>query len=536
MRKLFLLYLLMFSLLVTSCYSPHRSTETERESSSVSSQQGHKSNHVDNAEATKAKELPNGHLSNSKFVGDSGKRLDPRLQSSNSVPSKNAKGVAIKNPSTPKKNTSSKITDRQQPVISDPTLMYVSTSNGAGLNLREAPGVSSGVLMVIPNGSRIRVWKKDSQVLDGYTWYRASYGSASGYVASTFLSSDLGDSSVDKDQNTIGKTIISKVDNGSNDGRAYDLKGNTWTLNAVGDIMLSRSVLYKMRYYGSYRHPYLRTAKLLRDADFTIANLELPLSDRIPPPADDHTMTFVAPTAVADGLKWAGIDAVTLANNHTLNFGQAPLVDTLKALDKYGIGHFGGGVNWEQAYSPAIYNIKGVKVAFLGFDGVYWWNWSNKNAPGIATAWEDPVREAIARARQQADVVIPYFHWGVEYTSVPNQFQRHMARVAIDAGADLVLGSHPHWVQQVEVYKGKLIVYSMGNFVFDQMWSQETRQGVIVKFTFQGKNLVSAKFLPVLIEDYNQPVPATGYDYRAVLDRMGVEPIVYFAKERVPAR
>jgi len=111
-----------------------------------------------------------------------------------------------------------------------------------------------------------------------------------------------------------------------------------------------------------------------------------------------------------------------------------------------------------------------------------------------------------------------------------------MARVAIDAGADLVLGSHPHWVQQVEVYKGKLIVYSMGNFVFDQMWSQETRQGVIVKFTFQGKNLVSAKFLPVLIEDYNQPVPATGYDYRAVLDRMGVEPIVYFAKERVPAR
>jgi hypothetical protein len=98
------------------------------------------------------------------------------------------------------------------------------------------------------------------------------------------------------------------------------------------------------------------------------------------------------------------------------------------------------------------------------------------------------------------------------------------ALAAIDAGADLVLGAHPHWVQRVGSYKGKLIIYSMGNFVFDQMWSPETRQGVIVKLTFQGNKVVSTHYIPTVIDDYNQPRPATGSDYQAVLDRMGVQP------------
>jgi poly-gamma-glutamate synthesis protein (capsule biosynthesis protein) len=121
-----------------------------------------------------------------------------------------------------------------------------------------------------------------------------------------------------------------------------------------------------------------------------------------------------------------------------------------------------------------------------------------------------------------ADVVIPYFHWGAEYVSVPNQRQRSLAYAAIDAGADLVLGAHPHWVQETERYQGVPIFYSLGNFVFDQMWSTETRQGVIATFAFAGSRVTDVQFTPVVIEDYNRPRIAAGADHEAVLRRMGV--------------
>ncbi len=171
----------------------------------------------------------------------------------------------------------------------------------------------------------------------------------------------------------------------------------------------------------------------------------------------------------------------------------------------------------QQAYSARIFNVKGTRVALLGFDAVVMWGWTDPSGPGLATAWEGPVRDAIVRARSQADVVIPFFHWGVEYTSVPNQFQRHMAHVSVDAGADLVLGAHPHWVQQVEEYNGKLIAYSLGNFIFDQGWSRETMQGVMGTFTFQGSTMLDTHWTPIVIEDWNQPRIATGADYHAVL-------------------
>lgn len=294
----------------------------------------------------------------------------------------------------------------------------------------------------------------------------------------------------------------------------------TWTLTAVGDIMLGRSVLQQMLYYDDIRRPFRQTYPLLRAADLTVGNLESPLSDRIPPPSDPNTMVFIGPARAAAGLRWAGIDAVSVANNHTLTHGQHGLMDTISAVEEHGIAAFGGGRDWNSAYAPAVFTVKGQRVALLGFDDVYGWRWRDRDAPGIATAWEDDVRSAVAAAKRDADVVIPFFHWGAEYTDTPSEQQVRLAHAAIDSGADLVLGSHPHWVQSTETYRGKLIVYSLGNFIFDQMWSRETRQGAIGHFTFRGRQMVEDRYTPVLILDYNQPVPATGSDYRAVMRRL----------------
>jgi len=374
------------------------------------------------------------------------------------------------------------------------------------VNLRAAAGTDSAIVAVIPYGTQVRAERATVEGSDGAAWRSVMYDGANGFVLDSLLSA------TDPADGPTAGTLPPPSGNGPE-----------WTLTAVGDIMLSRTVLRRIMFYDDYRHPYRATADRLRAADLTVANLELPLSDNQQPSSDPHTFTFVAPTAAADGLRWAGIDAVSLANNHTTNFGTGPLMDTIRALDEYGIESFGAGANREAAYSAEIIEVNGLKVALLGYDAVIFWRWSNPDAPGIATAVEDAVRESVQAASAEADVVIPFFHWGVEYTSIPNSFQRAMARTAINAGADLVLGAHPHWVQQVERYNGRLIVYSMGNFVFDQMWSRETRQGVIANFTFRGDTVVGTRWTPVLIFDFNQPAVATGADYYAVLNRMGVE-------------
>lgn len=151
-----------------------------------------------------------------------------------------------------------------------------------------------------------------------------------------------------------------------------------------------------------------------------------------------------------------------------------------------------------------------ARVAFLGFTDLSNTGFPAPSLPSVAPAHSpERVAEAVREARGRADVVIPFFHWGVEYTSVPNGRQRELARAAIDAGADLVLGARPHWVQQVGRYKGKLIVYSLGNLVFDQVW-QETKRGVVATFTFRGSEVVSVRYAPLYIGEGYRPRLATG--------------------------
>ncbi len=394
--------------------------------------------------------------------------------------------------------------------------LYAAAPNFAGVNLRVGPGTEFSMIRTVPYGAGLQAFDSAYWGFGGERWYKVRSDDVEGYALGSLLS---------ERPPRERPPIPTPVPTNSPAAAAQSKTGGVWTLTAVGDIMLSRNVLSRMHSYGSYSHPYEQTYDLLRAANLTVANLEGQLSDNIPLSADEYTMTFISPTEAAGGLRWAGIDAVSLANNHTLDYGSGALLDTMRGLDQHAVAYFGAGENMRSAYAPPILVAGGQRIAFLGFDDVLKGTWSDPSTPGSASASERAVQDAVAAAQTQADVVIPYFHWGSEYVAIPDGRQRSLAYAAIDAGADLVLGAHPHWVQTVEWYGGKPIVYSLGNFIFDQMWSRTTRQGVIATFTFAGSDVIKTRYDPILIEDYNQPRLATGTDYRAVLNRMGVDEV-----------
>ncbi len=285
--------------------------------------------------------------------------------------------------------------------------------------------------------------------------------------------------------------------------------------------------------YGDWAHPLRGVAPRLQTADLTIANLECSLSDNTDKPTSPTTFLFTTNTAAAAGLTLAGIDGVSLANNHSMNFGKLGLFDTLDVLDQHGITHFGAGADLAAARRPGLFRVKGLTIAFLGYDGIS----AEEYGAGPDWAGTCPLDRAllvedIAAAKAAgADLVIPFFHWSEEYVAVPSGSMRRVAHLAIDEGAALVVGSHPHWVQGVEWYKGTPILYSLGNFVFDQEWSIETKQGMFTEIVLRGGKPVRVRLVPVLIEDYNRPrilgtaeglpILQRVYDATDAIERMG---------------
>ncbi|MGH2548506.1 MAG: CapA family protein, partial [Thermomicrobiales bacterium] len=255
----------------------------------------------------------------------------------------------------------------------------------------------------------------------------------------------------------------------------------------VGDIVPGRNVSAKIAYYGSdWVRPFRKIAPELKSYDTVIANLEGNVSANIAAPTDPHTFSFVSDPAFIEGLVYGGIDAVSLANNHSVwnddGWGLSAFNDTRAALDQYGIPHFGAGDNIADASAPWVVEAKGLKIAIYGVDGV---TANNEQSAGVLADYvgatadgagtnpfaTDQFTSDIQSLASQYDVVIPYFHMGVEYVPIPPDWALQGARNAIDAGATMVVTNHPHLIQGMEVYNGKPIVYSVGNFVFDQMFS-----------------------------------------------------------------
>ena len=264
----------------------------------------------------------------------------------------------------------------------------------------------------------------------------------------------------------------------------------------------------------------------LSGADLTLANFENPVIEAAVWHPD--ATTFTGDLRLMPVLDQAGIDGVTLGNNHILDAGTSGLAETLGHLDAAGIARAGAGMDLASAREPMIFELGDTTVGVLSYLDVpsYQWAWATASAPGTAPLEEDVVREDIDRLREEADVVIVMPHWGVEYTATPEPGQVDLAHAALDAGADALVGGHAHWPKGIELYDGKPIFYGVGNFLLDQSWSEETSTGIFAEITLYEDEVIQTEAVPFVLLDYAQPnflLPKAGGDralrkiYRASL-------------------
>lgn len=236
-------------------------------------------------------------------------------------------------------------------------------------------------------------------------------------------------------------------------------------LGFAGDLMMSYEMTPWLEAFGPH-YPFRATEGLWRRFDLFCVNLECPISDAGLPLQNKSYYFRSEPWTVA-GLLFAGVGLVSLANNHILDFGDVALFRTQEVLDRAGILWVGAGRNREEAWAPRLVERKGVRLAFLAFNlvgpEVYT---AGPDRPGVAVCDAGSLAEAVRRAKAQADHVVVMFHWGEEYSSRPNAEQVGLGRAAVDAGASVVVGCHPHVVQPVEIYRGRPLAYSLGNYVF----------------------------------------------------------------------
>jgi poly-gamma-glutamate synthesis protein (capsule biosynthesis protein) len=277
-------------------------------------------------------------------------------------------------------------------------------------------------------------------------------------------------------------------------------------LVATGDIIPARTTNWKVVTRNDFLYPYRATVDYLRQSDLLFVNLEAPLMASCP--ITREGFKFCGDGRHIQGLAYAKVSVASLANNHLTNYGPAGTNETIGLLNRNGIAPVGLGL-W------TVRDVHGIRFGFLAFNGV-----------GERIDRAQVARE-IGIVRPQADVVVVAFHWGKEYESVPQSAPgiapddpRALAHETIDLGADLVIGNHPHWVQGVELYHHGFVAYAHGNFIFDQMWSRETQEGVVGRYTFYDKALVAVEYRPVLIDDYVQPRFLEGDDAARVLTRM----------------
>jgi len=301
----------------------------------------------------------------------------------------------------------------------------------------------------------------------------------------------------------------------------------TWELVVGGEIIYGRGVQERVEKYGDPARPFAKVRDILRRADLAIATLEAPLSGEKNKYCDT-CLTFVGNESYVTGIVDSGIKAVSMAANHIGDAGPKGVMDTMRTLAKAGIASFGAGADDEAARRPAILTTPGGRLALLAYADVPPEAYrATATRPGYAALVHDDkgyeaVRADIAAARRVADIVIVVTHWGIEYEDQPRPWIVNAAHMMVDAGADVVMGDHPHWVQSVEVYNGHYIAYSVGNFVFDQMWSTETRQGSLHRLFFDGTRLTSVRIVPTLLEDWHQPRPLSPDEpgYRQTMDRI----------------
>lgn len=284
----------------------------------------------------------------------------------------------------------------------------------------------------------------------------------------------------------------------------------------TGDINPARCVYHFAKQANDMTLPFREVAPILQSADIAVGSLDASISDINPPtPCIETTRNLLAPSEVIPGFTYAGFDVMTLATNHIKDCGltrgcvNESMLDSIRHFSAVGIQPVGVGRNLTEATTPAILTVHGVRYAFLGFTAINSPTWATDTEPGTMPSKTAVVVEAIRRAKAQADVVIVLAQWGREFREEITYEQWEGAQAMVDAGATLVIGNNPHRVQGVETFpNGAVAAYALGNFVFDQQWSDGTLytvQGLMLKATFRGSTLDQVDLLPIHIHDNFQP-------------------------------
>ena len=322
-------------------------------------------------------------------------------------------------------------------------------------------------------------------------------------------------------------------------------EASTVTFLAVGDIMLSRGVARRIKAANDSLLPFRQLEPLLKSTDFNFGNLETPVSGR------DHVLGYkkIFNTRIEDieGLTTYNFDVVNLANNHAFDQGLSGLKATRKFLDDRGITYLGAGDSLDEAWQAKVITANGLRIAFIGA------SYASVNDGGVTRNEYiariedfDYLKAAISGAKAQADFIIVTMHAGTEHVDKVDprrsldKWQIDFARAAVDYGADLVIGAHPHVIQNLETYSGKYIFYSLGNFIFD-MHDRVNNEALVLKITLRGAGrstsspatnrqppaessarIESIECLPVIIENYSTPRLASEEEAQKILQRMNL--------------
>ena len=335
------------------------------------------------------------------------------------------------------------------------------------------------------------------------------------YVPQTSLTSDSTSTTVDastQQEDETSPSTTEQVTTTATTAATVD-PPRIWTLLAGGDVLLDRTEPEGI-------DPFTKVQPDLASADVAIVNLEMAITERGEP--YDKEYVFRAPGSAALTLVGAGIDVVSLANNHVFDFGREGLEDTISVLDEVGILRPGAGSNNAEAYAPRILTLdNGVRVAFVSATAVVPGGFaSGADRPGVADAkWATPrVLAAVRAAATGNDVVVVSLHWGVEREPCPNEEQRTLAQQIIEAGADLILGHHPHVLQPIETFDRSVIAYSLGNFAWHPRYGITGDTGVL-EVVFDGSRIDGYRFHPHVLNYIGGASPiASGDRYDRITD------------------
>ncbi len=292
---------------------------------------------------------------------------------------------------------------------------------------------------------------------------------------------------------------------------------------AVGDILLTRGVQRQIEKH-TEKYPFEKVTEMLSRADLVFGNLENPLTNNCE--QAEKKYSFRAEPRYTEILRAASFDVLSLANNHSLDCGSEGLIETIDNLEKEGLSWLGAGKSTNDAGTPVYHHVNEIKIAFVGFTAISPRKLAERS-PHVAFATDENVARSIKAARQRADVVIVSFHWGTEYADRPNVEQIRFADAAVAAGADVILGHHPHVLQGFQFLerpnrdRAAIIAYSLGNFLFDSPVKLNRRVGesLVLKLRLDKNGLVAAEAVPIVIKNY-RPVIADDTERNDISTRL----------------